>query len=537
MKTNRVLGHIRRTLPWFIGTIMLTAAEGYTKSSAQYLIKNITDEIASGAFVKVPFYALCAIGLHIACIIFSLAASGVETYITQKFAAVTRVELFSHISRVPHIELEKFKTGDLQSVFRNDIEQASRMFELSCFFISLFFLLAFEVFFLAAINARLTFIVFMASVIIGLITQNFLKSIKSFETASRTDLGAMSHSVIDMYNAADTIKMYSSQGFVTRLFNLRRDSYNKNLLGSSMSDMLRLILYIALNNGALFGCVIYLCFAAIRGEATIGEVLAYSALLNMMLAHIDNLFRRLAPLMASIAAWERVKKLFDIPVPDGASQNAVPSKLESITLSNISFGYNAEKYLLKNLSLNFKKGMLYALTGGSGSGKTTLLKILLGFYHAPGMIAEIDGHNAEAGLSGMVGYVPSDNRLFNISIYENIALGDISVTREKCFELAGRIGFREWLESLPDGLDTIVHENAQNLSGGQRQALCVIRALAAERPVLIMDEPFAALDANKETALLDMLSELKENRILLVTSHRISSIENCDVVIDITCQS
>ena len=521
---------ILRHKQWIAADFVFAIIVGISKSGAQFLIRDITDGIALGSFGRVPFFVMLALGLHLICIVFSLSGNWVQANMSNRFGAAIRVKLFNHLSRASQLELEKLKTGDLQSAFRNDTDQASRLLGLMSFFNQLVFLLIFETVFLAAINLRLTLIVIVSAVAIGFFTQNFLKVIKRYETASRKDLGDMSQSVLNIYDSADTIKLNNAQGFVSRIFNARRDSYNRNKLNSAKADTIRLVLQIGLNNAALFGCVIYLAHAAINGYASIGEVLAYVSLLSMLLAHIDNMFRRFAPLMGCIAAWERVKKLFDLPTKENASETQhSPSVIaDSITISGINFGYDADSPIFKDFSLHLKKGLIHALTGESGSGKTTLIKILLGFYDAPGMRIEQDG----AAIEGIQpGYVPSDNRLFNMSIYDNIALGDEGITREHCLNLAESVGFKGWIDSLPHGLDTLVAENAQNLSGGQAQAVCILRALATGRSILVMDEPFAALDADKETALLDTLARAKQDRIVIVTSHRVSSVEGCDVVV------
>jgi len=516
-----------------IVNLLIAAIAGIAKALAQFLIRDITDGIAFNNFARVPVLVAFALGLHLACIVLSLAGHWIQISLSRRFSAVTRVKLFNHVADAAQIELERLRTGDLQSAFRNDMDQASGAVYLIAMFPHFILLLIFETIFLAAINLPLTVIVFASALVIGFITQNFLKVIKRYETASRKDLGDMSQSVLNIYESADTIKLNSAQSFVFRLFNVRRDSFNKNKLGSAKADTFRLVLQIALNNAALFGCVIYLSYQAINGSATIGEVLAYASLLAMLLAHIDNLFRRFAPLMSSIAAWERIKKLFDLQRENSEMQSFGATAFESINISEINFGYSEDTPIFNGFSLHLKKGLTHALTGGSGSGKTTLIKILLGFYDAPGMKIKKDGDASNDNLTGLIGYVPSDNRLFNMSIYDNIALGDEGITKEYCLELAASIGFRGWIESLPDGIDTMVVENAKNLSGGQAQSICILRALATKRPMLIMDEPFAALDEHKEYALLETLEKVKKDRIVVVTSHRVSSIDGCDEVIPI----
>lgn len=501
---------------------------GLTKALAQFLIRDITDGIALNNFARVPLLVAFALGLHVICIGFSIGGHWVQNTLARRFAAKIRVQLFNHLAGVSQLELEKLRTGDLQSAFRNDTDQASEAVYLFAIFPHFILLLIFETIFLATIHLPLTLIVFSAALGVGFVSQHFLKAIKRYETASRKDLGDMSQSVLNIYDSADTIKMNSAQGFVSRLFNIRRDSFNQNKLGSAWSDTIRLVLQVVLNNVALFGCVIYLSHQAIHGYATIGEVLAYTSLLTMLLAHIDNLFRRFAPLMAALAGWERVKKLLGLPVAHTQANVVNLTTYENIDISNIHFAYREDAPIFQGFSLHLKKGFVHALTGGSGSGKTTLIKILLGFYEAPGIKVEKDGAEMPPALSGLAGYVPSDNRLFNMSIYENITLGDHRITKVQCMELAESIGFSHWIASLPEGLDTPLVENARNLSGGQAQGICILRALATNRPILVMDEPFAALDPDKERALLATLAKVKQERIVLLTSHRVSSVDGCD---------
>ena len=215
---------------WLVASFLFAAVAGVTKSGAQFLIRDITDGIAFNNFGRVPLLVAFALGLHVVCILFSLGGNWVQATLSNRFEATIRVKLFRHLTCISQIELEKFKTGDLQSVFRNDARQAASVLYFITFFTALILLLIFETIFLAVINVPLTLIVFASAFAIGFITQNFLKVIKRYETASRKDLGDMSQSVLNIYDCADTIKLGRAQGFVSRIFNLRRDSYNKNRL-------------------------------------------------------------------------------------------------------------------------------------------------------------------------------------------------------------------------------------------------------------------------------------------------------------------
>ena len=207
-------------------------------------------------------------------------------------------------------------------------------------------------------------------------------------------------------------------------------------------------------------------------------------------------------------------------------------EVRSLTASDIRYAFDGEKEILHGLTVSLKKGGMTALVGESGSGKTTLLKVLMGLYESPSARFAVNGGSA-TDPGALVAYASSESQLFPVSVYENITMGRTDIPPEKCAAMIRRLGFSSWLEGLPDGLDTVLAENAVNLSGGQRQMINNARALLSGRPVLILDEPFSALDPERQQCLLDVLADEKQRRIILITSHRPDTVAVCDQVIQL----
>ena len=192
---------------------------------------------------------------------------------------------------------------------------------------------------------------------------------------------------------------------------------------------------------------------------------------------------------------------------------------EVIRFEELSYRYESDtENIIDHKQLELQKGKVYQLIGESGSGKTTLLKLILGLYHSDTAKIYQDDRRV-ASIRSQIGYVPANPSLFNASIYDNIAMGQ-DISRERCMELADELGIKEWITSLPEGLDHMIDKNAENVSGGQKQAIAVLRALVHDHPVLILDEPFSALDQQRAGKLSELMQKYCRKKIVLLTTHR-----------------
>jgi len=213
-----------------------------------------------------------------------------------------------------------------------------------------------------------------------------------------------------------------------------------------------------------------------------------------------------------------------------------PFKVQGVCeFNDVSFSYDGEKAALENFTLSVKAGESVALVGPSGAGKTTLANLLPRFYDVTGGSITIDGYNVKdvtfKSLREQIGLVPQETVLFNATIKENILYGRLDATDEDVYEAAKAANVLEFVEKMPDGLDTIVGERGSSLSGGQRQRVAIARAILKDPRILILDEATSALDTESEKLVQEALDRLMKGRTAFVIAHRLSTVQNAHQIV------
>ena len=205
-----------------------------------------------------------------------------------------------------------------------------------------------------------------------------------------------------------------------------------------------------------------------------------------------------------------------------------------IEFDDVSFGYTPDRLILKNVSLTIEPGQIAAFVGPTGAGKTTIISLLPRFYETSSGSIRIDGEDVKEfklkSLRRQLGFVLQETLLFRAPIWQNIAYGRPSATREEVIAAAQLANAHEFIEEMPDGYDTMVGERGVTLSGGQRQRIGIARAVIRDAPILILDEPTSGLDAASEAVVFDALHRLMAGRTCIVITHRLATIRNAHVI-------
>ena len=271
-----------------------------------------------------------------------------------------------------------------------------------------------------------------------------------------------------------------------------------------------------------------------QGTVSIGTLAAFSWTMGMFFRPLRELSDRITNLQQSLAAGERVFSLFEERT-ELASGNAAPTEsLGRVEFRDVTFGYKPETPVVKGISFAIEPGKTVALVGATGSGKSTLASLLCRFYDPQQGAILIDGTDLReltpAARGKLLGIVLQEPFLFPGSLLDNLSLGQ-EISNEEATELVGRLGLSDWVESLPQKLDTTVGERGVRLSTGQRQILSFARALAHAPRILILDEATSAIDAQSEELLQNVTAKVLEGRSSLVIAHRLSTIRDADEII------
>jgi subfamily B ATP-binding cassette protein MsbA len=237
-----------------------------------------------------------------------------------------------------------------------------------------------------------------------------------------------------------------------------------------------------------------------------------------------------------LAAAERVFEVLEVENEITSKENAIQKNTfeSDITIKNINFKYEDEN-VLKNFSLQVKKGQTVALVGQSGSGKSTIANLLTRFYDVNEGTIVIDGTNIQdldlQSLRGLMGLVTQDSILFNDTIKANISLGKLNATDDEIIEALKIANAYEFVKDLPKGIHTNIGDSGNKLSGGQKQRLSIARAVLKNPPIMILDEATSALDTESEKFVQIALENMMQNRTSIVIAHRLSTIQKADVIV------
>ena len=451
-----------------------------------------------------------------------------------------RKEVFDHLEKLPLTYFDNNKTGTIMSRIINDLMDISELAHHGPedLFISGVMLIGSFVI-MATINLTLTLIVFaFVPVMVWFSASKRLKMGAAF-SESRKKLGEINANLENSVSGIRVSKAYTSLDFENRQFEkgnaefieARRKQYKAMAEFHSghglISDLLMVIMYLA-------GGIFYF-----YGKIELPDFVAFLLYISAFLNPLRRLVNFTEQFQDGLAGLQRVSEILDTPEEkDSENASDIGSVRGDIEFDRVYFTYENGKKVLEDLSFRLEAGKTLALVGPSGGGKTTICHLLPRFYEIESGAIRVDGHDirevTRSSLRRNIGIVSQDCFLFNSTIYDNIAYGCPGVTREEVIKAAEMANIDEFVESLPDGYDTIVGERGIKLSGGQKQRVAIARAFLKNPPVLILDEATSALDNATELMIQQSLEKLSAGRTTVVVAHRLTTVKNADEILVIT---
>lgn len=387
------------------------------------------------------------------------------------------------------------------------------------------------------ISVKLTVFVFIFIPVSGYIISLIGKQLKRKSTRAQQEQGVFLSTIEETLGGLKVVKGYNAEGYFNqifrastgRFFKLSNSIGNRQNLASPMSEFLGIMVIAIL---LWYGGHMVLIEGTLKGAAFI----TYMGLAYNILTPAKAISKASYGVKRGNAAAERVLEILEQDNPIVSKKDAVVARdfKDEIRLKNVHFKYE-EEWVLKDFSLEIKKGQTVALVGQSGSGKSTIANLLTRFYEVNQGNISIDGVDIRDielhALRNLMGLVTQDSILFNDTIKANVSLGKIDATDEEITEALKIANAYEFVKDLPAGIYTNIGDSGNKLSGGQKQRLSIARAVLKNPPIMILDEATSALDTESEKLVQVALENMMQNRTSIVIAHRLSTIQKADVIV------
>ncbi|MFX1507804.1 MAG: ABC transporter ATP-binding protein [Promethearchaeota archaeon] len=446
-----------------------------------------------------------------------------------------RLDAYKHLQ---HLDMEYFEdrqTGGLMSILNDDINQLERFLDIGAndliqvtvtafTILTAFFLLSPEVAWMAAVP--------MPFILIFSI--KFQKRLESRYADVRERVGLLNGQLSNNLTGIATIKSYTTEDYEEgRIFKSSSDYRESNReaikFSSAFSPLIRMIIVVGFTAMLIFGGL-----QTLNGQL---EIAAYSAMIFLtqrLLWPLTRVGETLDQYQRAMASTTRIMTLLDTEskIPNGNNSLALTSVVGGISFQNVQFGYKGRNSTFTNLTVDIEPGQTIAFVGSTGVGKSTIVKLLLRFYDPQIGKITLDGIDIKdfdlQELRKAIGLVKQDTFIIDGTVRENIAYGKPDTPINEIINAAKVAEVHRFIESLPDGYNTLVGERGQKLSGGQRQRIAIARAVLKNPPILVLDEATSSVDNETEAAIQRSLEKIIVGRTTIIIAHRLSTIRNAD---------
>lgn len=539
----RIISYLKNYKAFLFLAIFLTIGLSIFEIISPKLMGNITTRIFENLKMKTSIdfdyvIKICLImGLvYLGQAIFEFFRGRILVDVTQDLIAKFRREISEKVKYIPTSYFDKNKTGDLLSRMTNDVETLGKNLQQTISSIlSSIVLIVGILFVMIKISPTLT-LVFLFTLPMTYFSTKFIsnKSQGYFRRKSK-GLGSMVSFVEENFSGSELIKAFNYEKRAEREFleindNLYEVSYRASFMTGIMLPIMTFISNLGYVMLSIVGGLLVL-----SGKLFVGDIQAVIQYVRRLSNPIEQLAEMASIFQASIAAAERVFEFLDQEPEEEIVKDEIKKPVEDIEFKNVYFSYDKKKPVINNLNLEVEKNKTVAIVGSTGAGKTTIVNLLMRFYDIDKGFIKINGKDirdvSRKNLRSLFGMVLQDSWLFRDTIYENILYGREDATREEVIEAAKKSYCHSFIEKLPKGYDTVLNEEASNISQGQRQLLTIARALLSDPEILILDEATSSVDTRTEALIQKAMKNLLHERTNFVIAHRLSTIVNSDVIL------
>ena len=570
---QRLLGYMadKKFQLILVAVLMLISSAG--SLAANYFLKPlINNYILPGDFSGLARALALLAGIYLISVGATYGQSRMMLQIAQRMTNTMRSRLFAKLQTLPLKYFDTHTHGELMSRFTNDIDNVQMAFEQS-----LVQLFSSSLTFVGSIVMMIVLsptLFLVAAVILGLMfffARFFTSRSGKYFKDQQNNLGNLNGYVEEIVDGLKIVKVFNYEDKANREFQKRNEDYREAATQANFYSSVIMPVVMNLNNVSYAAVALVGGLLTVMGNFDIGSLASFLQYVRQMGMPVQQISNQMNTILAALAGAERVFEVMDQPIEVdegtvtlvGANKNTdgfvevahngihpthwawkVPladGTMDYIELkgdvrfNDVSFGYEPGTTVLNHVSLYAKPGQKIAFVGSTGAGKTTITNLINRFYDIEEGTITFDGINVKSirkdDLRKSLGMVLQDTHLFTGTVMDNIRFGRLDASDEECIQAAKQASAHSFIKRLPQGYDTMITSDGNNLSQGQRQLLAIARAAVADPPVLILDEATSSIDTRTERLIEKGMDALMKGRTVFVIAHRLSTVRNANAII------
>lgn len=546
---RKLLAYLSRFLPAVIFVLVCAALSTVFSIFGPKILGNATTKLFEGLIAtltgtgSIDFAAIAQILLFLATL-YGISAllmylqGWVMSGIATKLSYSMRRDISNKIDKMPLSYFDRVPHGEVLSRITNDVDTVTQTLNQSLSqIVSNVTTMIGVLIMMITISPALTLIALCILPVSVVIVMNVVKRSQPFFQRQQEYLGHVNGHVEEMYGAHTVVSAFNGEEESIAQFEALNDRlYHAAWKSQFLSGMMMPLMNFAGNLGYVGICVLG-GFLSLNGNITVGDIQAFIQYVRQFTQPINQIANISNVLQQTAAAAERVFAFLEEEEESADAPASIPAQSVTgeVNFDHVRFGYVPEKTIIHDFSTLVRPGQKVAIVGPTGAGKTTIVKLLMRFYDVSDGAIELSGHDVREfprnELRGLFGMVLQDTWLYNGTIRENIRYGRLDASDEDVLAAAKAAQVDHFVRTLPEGYDTVLNEEASNISQGQKQLLTIARTIISDPKILILDEATSSVDTRTEVSIQKAMDHLTEGRTSFIIAHRLSTIRNADMIL------
>ena len=499
-------------------------------------INNIIHNTGTIDFTTLINLLVVVVILYIVSALFSYLQSYLLVEISIDISYNLRQRLMDKITHLPVEQISENKRGDILSRITNDVDSLQngitqaflQMLTAVITIVGVFIMML-------SINVWMTLATIILVPTAFLVIRFITKHSQSYFLKQLVFKGSLNAQIEETFTGHDIIRAFSREADSIEKFNQDNDSWYTHEWKSQFYSSLNGPLMNFISNFAYVVIAVLGAVMVLERAIAVGDILAFFQYIQNFTRPIQQITRVMNLIQTAMAASERIFEFLEYPDEQNPSTRQLRELKDEISFENVSFSYTPNEKIIKNLSFKVKKGEQVAIVGETGAGKTTIVKLLMRFYDVDSGSIKIDGVDIaeydKNSVRSLIGMVLQDSWLFSDTLSENIRYGNLESVEDEIIDASRQVYADNFIRQLPDGYESILNEDSDNISHGQKQLLTIARTVISKKEVLILDEATSSVDTRTEKLIQKATDKLMEGKTSFIIAHRLSTIKNADKII------